>query len=108
LPFIDMYASFTELLLRMSEGKLGLVIVGNAGRVEGVVTDGDLRRALMRNPDTSQLHINEMMTVNPVIIDPEEYISQAEQLMIERKIATVLVGSAENRTITGVYQIYNG
>jgi arabinose-5-phosphate isomerase len=108
LPFIDMYASFTELLLRMSEGKLGLVIVGNAGRVEGVVTDGDLRRALMRNPDTSQLHINEMMTVNPVIIDPEEYISQAEQLMIERKIATVLVGSAEDRTITGVYQIYNG
>ncbi len=49
-----------------------------------------------------------MMTTNPVIIDPEEYISQAEQLMIERKIATILVGSADKRTVSGVYQIYNG
>jgi arabinose-5-phosphate isomerase len=108
LPYIDKNASFTEMLLCMSEGKLGLVIVGNADRIEGVVTDGDLRRALVRNPDTSQLIISEMMTANPVIIDPEEYISQAEQLMIERKIATILVGSAKEKIIAGVYQIYNG
>jgi arabinose-5-phosphate isomerase len=108
LPYIDKNASFTEMLLCMSEGKLGLVIVGNADRIEGVVTDGDLRRALVRNPDTSQLVISEMMSANPVIIDPEEYISQAEQLMIERKIATILVGSAKGKTIAGVYQIYNG
>src|ERR1700743_1569149 len=99
LPYIDKNASFTEMLLCMSEGKLGLVIVGNADRIEGVVTDGDLRRALVRNPDTSQLVISEMMTANPIIIDPEEYISQAEQLMIEKKIATILVGSADKRTI---------
>lgn len=108
LPFIDKNASFTEMLLCMSEGKLGMVIVGAAGRVEGIVTDGDLRRALVRNSDTKQLHIDDMMTVNPVIVDPEEYIHQAEQLMIERKIATILVGSAQDRTVTGVYQIYNG
>ena len=108
LPFIDKNASFTELLLCMSEGKLGLVIVGHPGLIEGVVTDGDLRRALMRNPDTSQLHIHEMMTTHPIIVDPEEYISQAENLMIEKKIATLLVGSTDKRTIEGVYQIYNG
>ncbi|HJP64059.1 MAG TPA: KpsF/GutQ family sugar-phosphate isomerase [Mucilaginibacter sp.] len=108
LPFIDKNASFTELLLCMSEGKLGLVIVGHPELIEGVVTDGDLRRALVRNPDTSQLHIHEMMTTHPIIVDPEEYISQAENLMIEKKIATLLVGSANTRTIEGVYQIYNG
>jgi len=108
LPFIDKSASFTEMLLCMSEGKLGMVIVGSAERVEGIVTDGDLRRALLRTPDTKQLHIDDMMTINPIIVEPEEYIHQAEQLMIERKIATILVGSAHDRTITGVYQIYNG
>lgn len=108
LPFIDKNASFTEMLLCMSEGKLGMVIVGRADKVEGIVTDGDLRRALVRNPDTKQLHIDDMMTVNPVIVEPEEYIHQAEQLMIDRKIATILVGSAQNRTVTGIYQIYNG
>jgi arabinose-5-phosphate isomerase len=56
-----------------------------------VVTDGDLRRALLRNPETSQLHIHEMMTVLTLLLStPEEYISQAEQLMIEKKIATIL------------------
>ena len=108
LPYIDKNASFTEMLLCMSEGKLGMVIVGTGDRVEGIVTDGDLRRALLRNPDTKQLHIDDMMTINPVIVEPDEYIHQAEQLMIERKIATILVGSAQNRTVTGVYQIYNG
>ncbi|MBS1527800.1 MAG: KpsF/GutQ family sugar-phosphate isomerase [Bacteroidetes bacterium] len=108
LPFIHQDASFTELLLRMSEGKLGMVIVGDPNRIDGIVTDGDLRRALVKNPDTSQLHIAEMMTVNPVIVDPEEYINQAEQLMISKKITTVLVGSPEKRAIEGVYQIYNG
>jgi arabinose-5-phosphate isomerase len=108
LPFIEKHASFTELLLRMSEGKLGLVIVGHPELVEGVVTDGDLRRALLRNADTSQLHIHDMMTTHPIIVDPEEYIHQAENLMIDKKIATILVGSADKRTIEGVYQIYNG
>ena len=108
LPFIDKNASFTVMLLCMAEGKCGMVIVGSADRVEGVVTDGDLRRALVRNPDTKQLHIDDMMTINPIILEPDEYIHQAEQLMIERKIATILVGSAYDRTIKGVYQIYNG
>jgi len=37
-----------------------------------------------------------------------KYISQVEQLMIEKKIATILVGSPGKRKIEGVYQIYNG
>src|ERR1700760_4812532 len=51
LPFIAADASFTELLLRMSEGRLGLVMVGSAAYIDGIVTDGDLRRALMKNND---------------------------------------------------------
>lgn len=106
LPFINEEASFMDLLLRMSEGRLGMVIVGDASRIKGVVTDGDLRRALLKHPDTSTLTIAEIMTVNPVIIDEQEFVGYAEQLMLEKKITTLLVGSAQNRSITGVYQIY--
>lgn len=106
LPFIQEDISFTELLLRMSEGRLGMVIVGNANQVKGVVTDGDLRRALIRNPDTSTQTVAGMMSENPVIINEEELINQAEQLMIDRKITTILVGSAHERTVKGIYQIY--
>ena len=107
LPFIKADASFTELLLKMSEGRLGMVIVGDMDSVEGIVTDGDLRRALFKNPDTSQLTLEGMMTKTPVFISEAEFINRAEQLMIDKKITTVLVGSSDDRTLSGIYQIYN-
>jgi arabinose-5-phosphate isomerase len=107
LPFIKEDSTFTELLLRMSEGRLGMVIVGNAQEVKGVVTDGDLRRALMRNPDTTMLTIAEMMSHNPVIIDENVLIHEADTLMMNKKITTVLVGLPAERVIKGIYQIYS-
>lgn len=107
LPFIDETASFTELVLRMSEGRLGMVIVGTAEHVKGIVTDGDLRRALLKSSNLTNMHITEIMTANPVIIDADEYINEAEQVMMERKITTLLVGSIKQRSVSGVYQIYN-
>lgn len=107
LPFINEDAPFMELLLNMSAGRLGMVMVGDATYIKGIVTDGDLRRALLQHPDTSTLTVAEIMTSNPIIIDGDEFVSRAEQLMIEKKITTLLVGSAANRTIQGVYQIYN-
>jgi len=107
LPFINREASFTELLLCMSEGRLGLVIVGDENYAEGVITDGDLRRALLRTTDISKLHIPDMMTKDPVIINEDEFLNVAENIMLSRKIATILVGVVEQRQIKGVYQIYN-
>ena len=92
----------------MSEGRLGMVIVGAPTEVKGVVTDGDLRRALVKTEDTTKLNIAGIMTRTPVIVNEDEYISQAEQLMIEKKIVTLLVGSAAGKTVKGIYQIYNG
>jgi len=107
LPFINPDATFTDLVLRMSEGRIGMVIVGTAERVDGIVTDGDLRRALVKIADTSKLHIKAMMNPDPVIVDQEEYINTADNLMLERRIVTVLVGSSLRRKVIGVYQIYN-
>lgn len=107
LPFINNSASFTEILLRMSEGRLGMVIVGNFDKVEGIITDGDLRRALLKNPDSKQLNAVQMMTINPVFIDEDEYVNNAEKLMLNKKITTILVGSEKNRIIKGIFQIYS-
>jgi len=87
---------------------LGLVIIGDAERAEGILTDGDLRRGLVRFPDTSVIRIQDIFNPNPIILNENEFISEAESLMIEKKIATILVGDAEKRAVKGVYQIYNG
>jgi arabinose-5-phosphate isomerase len=107
LPFVEEDVSFTELLLRMSESRLGMVLVGNTQYVKGIITDGDLRRALVRNPNTAVQKASDMMNSNPIIIDPDEFIQEAEYLMINKKITTILVGSPEYRTVNGIYQIYN-
>jgi len=107
LPYITQDATFTELLLCMSEGRLGMVIVGKKDFFEGIITDGDLRRALLKNPDTSTLTIADMITPNPVIINENEFVKQAENVMIEKKITTILVGSEKKRSVLGVYQIFN-
>lgn len=107
LPFIEKSASFTDILLRMSEGRLGMVMVGGMDYVEGIITDGDLRRALLKNPETSQLTASGMMTVDPVFINEEEFINTAETLMLDKKITTILVGSSVERKIKGVFQIYH-
>jgi len=108
LPFIKPDASFTDLILLMSAGRLGLVIIGDEKRAEGILTDGDLRRGLVRFPDTSVIRVQDIFNPNPIILNENEFISEAESLMIEKKIATILVGDAEKRAVKGVYQIYNG
>jgi arabinose-5-phosphate isomerase len=107
LPFINESATFTELLLRMSEGRLGMVLVGDANHVKGIITDGDLRRALLKHPDTGTITIAEIMTTSPVFIEANEFINKAEELMLTRKITAVLVGSSESRNVVGIYQIYS-
>lgn len=107
LPFVADNISFTDLLLRMSEGRLGMVIVGNAENIQGVVTDGDLRRALMRNPDTTAQSVKTMMSPAPVTVSEDELIHQAEELMLNKKITTILVTSADGGQLKGIYQIYN-
>ena len=105
LPFIDKHASFTEMLLCMSEGKLGMVIVGTPTNVAGVITDGDLRRGLVKYNDIHHLPITDLMNTNPKIINEHELVYDAEALMMERKITTLLVHNDDN-ILTGVYQIF--
>jgi arabinose-5-phosphate isomerase len=106
LPFIEADASFTQLLMRMSEGRLGLVIVGSPNDVNGVITDGDLRRGLIKYTDIHNLPITDIMTTEPKIVNEEELVYEAEALMMERKITTLLVHNSNN-VLTGVYQLFN-
>jgi arabinose-5-phosphate isomerase len=106
LPFIGPDATFTQLVLRMSEGKLGMVIVGSANKVEGVITDGDLRRGLVKYPNIQSLPITDIMNGNPIMVDESELVYEAEELMMERKITTLLIRNAGN-WVTGIYQIFN-
>lgn len=104
LPFVSADIPPADLLMRMSEGKLGLAIVGTADKVEGVVTDGDLRRAMVKYGQLEKLSVGNMFTPHPVTVEANEKVGAVEQLMRERKITVVLV--MQGGQVVGVHQLF--
>ena len=105
LPFVADDITPADLLMRMSEGKLGLAIFGSPEHITGILTDGDFRRGMVKYGGMNKLDIREMMTKSPVVVDANEKVVRVEQLMKEKKITVVLVREAER--IVGVYQIFS-
>ena len=94
-----------EVLLRISEGRLGLVVVGTTSDVQGVITDGDIRRAMASSSNPNALVAAEMGTKTPIFIDEQMGVSEMDKLFREKKIITVLVGSPQQ--LKGVVQFYD-
>ncbi len=109
LPFIPIEADFRQLVLKMSEGKLGMALVMQGQQLVGIITDGDLRRSWTRQSSSGEgiahLPISSLMTRNPKSVSPDVSLAEAEQLMVELKITTLVV-STQNQQVTGVLQLY--
>ncbi|HMQ48237.1 MAG TPA: KpsF/GutQ family sugar-phosphate isomerase [Saprospiraceae bacterium] len=105
LPFLPKAASSNELVIKLSEGKIGMVIIGNSQQVEGIITDGDLRRALQKKP-FHEIVVAEIMTPNPIIVQEDLKLSEVEPIMMQKKITTLLVKDSQER-LSGVLQVYD-
>lgn len=103
LPFADEDTSLASLLIKMSEGMLGMAIIGTRDNVRGIITDGDIRRALVK--DSENFDMKSSMTSTPQFVDGGDSVGKIEALMKEKKITTVLVGRRDS--LEGVYQIFN-
>ncbi|MBS4235681.1 KpsF/GutQ family sugar-phosphate isomerase [Campylobacter vulpis] len=105
LPIVNPETEFNELVDVMTSGKLGLCIVLENDRLVGIITDGDLRRALKANAKPRfDFKAKEIMSHNPKIIDQEAMATEAEQLMLKHKIKEIVVG--KNGKVVGIIQLY--
>lgn len=103
LPRVSVNAPMQEVIHTISDGRLGLCIVGED---QGIITDGDLRRHLDKNPaDLMKLSASDIMTPNPKSIDAEAKLSEAEEMMHQLKITSLLV--KDQTRLVGVIQIYD-
>lgn len=105
LPIVSLNTNFSDLIDVMTSGKLGLCIVLENEKLVGIITDGDLRRALKSN-DKSRFDFkaSEIMSANPKVIDAKAMATQAEELMLKHKIKEIVV--SENDKIVGIIQLY--
>ncbi len=100
LPKVPDTALLTEALLEMSRKGLGMTaVVGDADRLLGLFTDGDLRRALDKTLDIRAAKVAEVMTRNPRTIGPEKLAAEAVQMMDQHKINGLLVVDSNGRLV---------
>lgn len=106
LPICGSDASFRDVVSVMNQGRLGLAIIIDNDQLQGIITDGDLRRALNNFDNPILLKAAEFMTTSPKTINQDEMFSVAEEIMQQYKINSILV-SDDQENVVGILQIYN-
>ncbi|ACM63656.1 KpsF/GutQ family sugar-phosphate isomerase [Campylobacter lari] len=105
LPIVSPNSEFNELVDVMTSGKLGLCIVVENEKLVGIITDGDLRRALRANDKPRfDFKAKEIMSESPKTIEASAMASEAEELMLKHKIKEIVV--TQNEKIAGIIQLY--
>ncbi len=105
-PVADENDTLQEAIIKMTEGKLGHVLFLKNNKVYALLSDGDLRRAMMSDKfDLKSKAIN-FATLNPKTISKEILASDALKFMEDNKIQFLPV-TDENKNIAGVIHIHN-
>jgi len=100
LPITTPETSCTDCLSIMNEGRMGVALVMENQQLKGIITDGDVRRALTANgADTLNKTAKELMTSSPKTIHENEFLAKAEDLMKEKKIHSLVVVNDENNVV---------
>ncbi len=107
LPIIPKDMHLGEAIIHVSKGKLGLGVSLDNGKVIGLITDGDIRRAMERwQAEFFDHTVSDIMTKKPKIVLPTTKITEIQQIMQQNKVHTVLVCDAE-RHLLGVVDHYS-
>ncbi len=104
IPIVAPRTALTDALLEMSARGLGVVIVVNDAKLQGVFTDGDLRRAIERGVDVRRATVQEVMSVSPLTIESNILAFEAVDQMQQRKITSLPV--VDNHDLIGVVSMH--
>lgn len=109
-PVVEPEASLTQALAAMTSGKLGMTTVMKDGQLMGVVSDGDIRRALERAEKSGinplNLKTEELMTRTPISVPPTMLAIEASRIFETRKITFLVVRESSGKPC-GVLHVHD-
>lgn len=103
LPLVAPDTSLTDVLLVMTETRTGLALVMQDNQLQGVITDGDLRRFLISGKTINACSASELMNPSPRFISPDARLTDAEDIMREKHIKWLIV-SEDGRKVAGIIE----
>ena len=100
VPVVTEQTELHDALMEVTRKRLGMTaVVNDEGKLSGIFTDGDLRRAIDQEVDLKSTPINQVMTANCTTIGSDVLAAEAVQVMQERKINALVVVDAEQKPI---------
>lgn len=106
LPILNLEMAFDEIISVISNGRLGMGVIIDQDKVQGVITDGDIRRLLKKEKEKAlSFKAKDFGSNTPVSITPDQKIVQAESIMQDKKITALLV--VENQKLVGIIHRYD-
>ncbi len=105
-PMVSLNTPIQETIIEMTVKRLGCTAVIEDERLQGIITDGDLRRMLQKGEPLDKLHAKDVMTHNPQTIHPNELAVEAFFLMKEKNITQLVVLDDENKYV-GIVHLHD-
>lgn len=100
LPIVTLEQKISETIIEISKTKQGIAVAIDNGKIVGVVTDGDVRRAMHNRQDHFfELTVKEVMSKNPKTIKDTAKLSEAEKLMRQYNIHSLVVVNKEKELV---------
>jgi KpsF/GutQ family protein len=90
-PCVQQYATVSDIIITITQFRLGAVAVLDADQILGIITDGDIRRMLEKHTDLAAITAADIMGRSPKIIDKNELAANALHIMRENNITQLLV-----------------
>jgi arabinose-5-phosphate isomerase len=109
LPVVQSDTKMVDIIQAITKGRLGLVVISDNSRILGIITDGDMRRTFEKMEEKSfRLVASDIMTKNPKCVSGKIPLVDAQQIMIDYKITSLLVThEGESQNLEGVIQVYD-
>ncbi len=99
IPQVKLSASFQTIVQQINAKKVGCTLVIEKGQLKGIIVDGDIRRALLKNPDIRQWNARNLSTPKPKTISLDTSLAHALQLMEEKTIYQLIVVDSRKKPV---------
>ena len=105
LPFVDKNGTIKEVVLKMTESRLGLALIGHKDNLHGIITDGDLRRSLLMSEDFTKIKVQDILNKSPMTANEDDNLQVAHERMKEARLQSLVVKNDQEK-IVGIIQIF--
>ena len=107
LPTASPSSRLGEVIITISDARMGVAVILDEGKIAGIVTDGDVRRAMLKyGARFFDITADEIMTRTPKTVSVADRLTDAEQLMQDNKIHSLIVVDRDGK-LAGIVELYH-